>query len=472
MTEKLIELLESAHTATVSGNHAMAVQAFEQVHALLPTDVTIALALANALVLHGKKHQSRETLHQAFRHGDWSDPKVAFALGTALLDDGACHDARVCFEHTVRAFPNDAAAHGALAAALRGSAKPDAAWHHAERALALSPKTPALLLTAAQVRHDLRDFPRALSLVDRALALRPGHGPTILQRAFTTLIQGATTQGWHDYESRALPVPPTSAKVWNGEPLHGQSILVTAEQGVGDQFQFCRFIGALRERGASRVLVECHADAVSLFTASGFDAVARGCTQETDWHVPMASLPHRLQAGADTYSHLVPYLAPPPDQTPVNTLRPNTGSPASPPRRFGVVWAGNPDFTGRELRHLDPELLTKLVGIPGIEWVSLQVGAAAQLAPQKMTSVTLTSDWGNTAALLKSLDGLVTVDTGTAHLAGAMGVPAWVLLSYVPDWRWGTEGTQSVWYPSVRLIRQIRPGDWESTISQLAEELS
>lgn len=464
-----MEWLDDAQTALTRGDHASAVTAFEHLHAALPADVSIAMALANAFALSDNATQSRETLLGAFRHGDWTDPAVAFALGSALLERGEPHAAAECISRTVKAFPNDAAAHSAFAGALRASARPTLAWTHAERALKLAPKNPTILLTAAQVRHDLHDFARALSLLDRATALRPDHAPTTLQRAFTTLIEGVGERAWTFFEARPQPTPDSNAKRWRGEPLSGGSILVTAEQGMGDQFQFSRFVGELKQLGAGRVIMECHADAVSLFAQSGYDAVARGTVVETDWHVPIMSLPYQLKTDTDTFRNRVPYLTVPNTGVAESTI---PAPVATPTRKLGVVWAGNPDFLGRASRDLDPALLPQLVKIPGVEWVSLQLGDAARHTPAQMTKVDLTRSWADTASVLSALDGLVTVDTGMAHLAGALNLPTWVLVSYVSDWRWGTESRSSAWYPSVRVIRQTSPGDWNSVIEQLREEFA
>ena len=238
-------------------------------------------------------------------------------------------------------------------------------------------------------------------------------------------------------------------------------MLVTAEQGVGDQFQFVRFVPLLRERGAGRVVVECHADAVSLLSANGFEAVARGAPPETDWHVPLLSLPHRLQLGSAVGGERVPYLRAP-------------GAPARRAdgrRRLGLVWAGNPSFPGRVTRDLDVERLPEILAIPGIDWLSLQFGEAGDAAPDGLARAELPGDWAATASLLADLDGLVTTDTGIAHLAGAMGVPTWVMLQHVPDWRWGLRGDTTPWYPTARLVRQAKWGDWRGVVARLETAL-
>lgn len=256
--------------------------------------------------------------------------------------------------------------------------------------------------------------------------------------------------------------------------LTSRALSSPAEQGVGDQFQFARFIAPLAARVPSRVVVECHADAVSLFAASGFDAVARGAAPETEWHVPMLSLPHRLGLDKDVLPSAVPYLhAAPPD----HGSKPDTRIvPLAPrgQRGLGVVWAGNPAFTGRATRDFDVSLLPSLLDVDGVQWFSLQFGddhVAGSAGFERLARVPLSREWLQTASVLRQLDGLVTTDTGIAHLAGAMGIRCWVLLQHVPDWRWGLTGTTTPWYPTVRLVRQARPGDWAGVVSALHREL-
>jgi hypothetical protein len=237
-------------------------------------------------------------------------------------------------------------------------------------------------------------------------------------------------------------------------------VLVCAEQGIGDQFQFVRFLSALTARGAARVIVECHADVVPLLRANGLEAVARGTDLETDWHVPLLSLPNRLDLDTNVMGDTVPYL-----RAPVESSR--GPRQASAPRRLGIVWAGNPSFPGRITRDFAAALLPELAAMPGVQWVSLQFGEEGSQAPESFERIELPRNWLDTASLLAQLDGLVTTDTGIAHLAGAMGIPGWVLLQAIPDWRWGMGPGDTPWYPTLRLLRQRTPGDWGSVVDAL-----
>ncbi|WP_309672454.1 tetratricopeptide repeat protein [Gemmatimonas sp.] len=466
--------LVAGQTALDAGHHAEAAAAFSRVQEALPGEITAALMVANAWKLAGKPMAVRDALLSVFLHETESTAGPAsiesanvtaiYELGAALLDAGAPSEARQLFERVVRRRPKDPAALGALAGATRADGDPQRAWPIVQRAMAIAPQQPSLLLTAAQIRHALGDLTRARYWLDRAEAVRPAHDPTRLQRALTLLTSGPSAEGWADFEHRGLPSPPgTGAAAWHGESLVGQSILVTTEQGQGDNFQFVRYVAELSRRGASRVLVECHPGAVSLFVASGFDAVAKGEAPATDWYVPMLSLPHWLGTGVDLASEGIPYLL-----TGVGAT-PRSGSAR---RRVGVVWQGNPAFLATTLRDFDVSLLPRLLDVADVEWVSLQYGATGGEMPEKLLKPQLSANWLDTALLLGDMDAIVSVDTGIAHLAGAMGIPTVVLLPFTPDWRWGLGTDRSPWYPATRLIRQQAPRDWASCIGPLHAALA
>jgi tetratricopeptide (TPR) repeat protein len=465
MTEALERALQAGETALASGDMAAATSAFEAAWHEAPDSVPLALALANVHRLRDSLVTQREVLERAFATGDWSEEQVAYALGSALLEVGAADAALRCFNAVRARRPRDPAVLGALAAAHRVNGEASRAWPFIREALQLAPGTAAHLLIAAQVRHELGDLPGAEDWLDKAERARPDHAPTRVQRAYTSLLRGPSAAGWALFESRPLPEPATGAAPWRGEPLREQSIVVTAEQGVGDQFQFLRFLAALKERGAGHVVVECHAHAVSLLQANGIEAVPRGTAPITAYHVPLMSLPHRCGLGAAVFGERVPYLRSPLHRTA------STAAGTTPRRRLGLVWAGNPAFPGRGTRDFDPALLPLLVDSADVEWISLQQGVAGADAPPGVRQAGALPDWAATAALLQELDGLVTTDTGIAHLAGAMGVPTWVLLQKVPDWRWGLSGTTTPWYPTLTLVRQPQPGDWRGVVERLAQAL-
>ena len=465
MSHALTQWLLQGQDALERDDPAAAVTAFALALNAAPANTGIALALANAHRLSGDTLGARTVLCAAQQRVDGATAEDLHALGTALLEVGSPVEAHECFVQVLQARPSDPAAHGALASAKRALGDAGRAWPLVQRALQLAPMHPALLLTAAQIRHDLGDSRGAHRWLDAAEAARPDHRPTRMQRAYTTLSGGVSAAGWEALEARPLPIPPTRARAWHGEPLEGCDIVVTAEQGVGDQFQFVRFVSLLASLGPSRIVVECHADAVSLFAANGLAAVARGQLPDTAWHVPLLSLPHRLRLGDAVEGRSVPYLR----ALGASSAIAERDLRARP--RLGLVWAGNPEYPGRTTRDLDVALLPVITGFDAVEWVSLQQGAEATADRPNLLTIPPLQSWAATAATLARLDGLVTTDTGIAHLAGAMGVPTWIMLQAAPDWRWGSTGATTPWYPTMRLLRQQRSGDWTAVVAELLREL-
>ena len=381
--------LAEGQRALDTGHYRSAAEAFARVYAEMPRELTVARMVAHAWRLAGDVVAERQVLQAAFRQALPGDVQALHELGGALLETGAATEARACFDRVVKKRPKDAGAIGALASAMRAEGNPQRAWVLIQQALKSSPRHPTLLLTAAQIRYALHDARGSLRWLDQADAVRPEHQVQRQQRAFSSLVTGPSAAGWAHFEARGLPAAPNGSVPWTGEPLEGRSILVVMEQGLGDLFHFARYIPLLRERGARRIVIEVPASAVSLFETSGFTGdLFVACTRETvpatDLHVPVLSLPHRLAVDADTVPGSVPYLH---IGEPVPT-------PARPARRVGLVWKGNPAFPGTHLRDLDAASVRAIVAMPGIEWVSLQFGAAL---PEALTPSTLCGDWLDTA---------------------------------------------------------------------------
>lgn len=459
--------LADGQQALDEGRYREAAQAFARARDALPSEWALHQMTANAWRLAGDIVAERTVLRTAFAHARPADIEGLYALGSALLGSGAPTEARVCFEAVVAQRPRDAAALSALASARRADGDPHGAWPLVQRALTLAHKMPAVFLTAAQVRHALGDTAGARTWLAKAEKIRPGHPLQQIQLAFAHLIEGASAAGWAAFEARGLPALPAGVRDWHGESLAGQSIAVVMEQGLGDLFHFVRYVRRLEARGASRVIVECPASTVSLLVASGFDAVPVGQLPPTDWAVPLLSLPHRLGSDGDVASELVPYLHP------GNVSAPRDRGDG--PRRMGLVYKGNPAFLATALRDLDYSALGQALISQGIQWVWLQYGESVptELANSNSLEIPqLSENWLDTALLMSSLDGVVSVDTATAHLAGAMGLPVWVLVPHAPDWRWGLEGSASPWYPTATLVRQTRPRDWERVVAELLGQLT
>lgn len=308
----------------------------------------------------------------------------------------------------------------------------------------------------------------------RALALDPDNVEAHWNIANLLLLQGRWTEGFAEYEWRLrraeAPKPEWPNPAQTAADFDGKRVLLWAEQGVGDAIQFLRYTADVAER-AQTVSVFCQPGLRSLVeTCPGINA-AIGVGDDLpafDVHVPLCSLAHILGKTDPYGSWSGPYLHAPKEasfKVPKEI------------RKIGLVWGGNRAFAFDHLRSFDAETYLPLLDIPGTAFFSLQVGerSAAQTSGAFQDKVTdlgsKLSNFAETASIMASLDLIISSDTAVAHLAGAMGCPAWILLHTLADWRWLTRRTDSPWYPSLRLFRQQALGDWGSVIDQVRAEL-
>lgn len=320
----------------------------------------------------------------------------------------------------------------------------------------------------------------AMTLAPRSETARFNLGVALLRR-------GAFAEGWRHYHARLRSDAPTirigerrlPCPEWGGSPLAGRTILVHGEQGLGDHLQFVRFLRDLKEQGA-RVVLACPGPLARLFAELPWiDALLAPPAGEerldlsgvrADCHAPLLSLPYRL--GLDRVPALAaPYLhAAPARAASAGTASAGTGL------KVGLVWRGNPDHPDDRNRSLAPDRLAPLLRRPGVAFFSLQKDATAEELAGLGGPVTDLGggldDLTDAAARIAQLDLLITVDTAMAHLAGAMGKPVWILLSFLTDWRWLAEGDTTPWYPSARLFRQQRPQDWTGALAQVRRALA
>jgi Tfp pilus assembly protein PilF len=424
---------------------------------MAPDSLPIAQVTANAFRLADDVVNERAIWRNIFQIKDNLAINERHDLGARLLAVGAPLEALTLFRGVCRERPTDPGAWSALASALRASGSLDEAWIAVQRALELDPDHPTVLLTAAQIRHAVGDLTGALRWLQRAEAIRLNHRATCFQRGMTKLLAGDYATGWKDFECRDRVSPRPGIRTWNGEPLDGGSLLITAEQGLGDLFQFVRFVQPLRERGAARVVVEAPPSTHRLLEWNGFEVCTPSEGPVTDWQLPLLSLPFQLGfIPPATGAGAAPYLSAP---------EPRARQEAKTLQPIGFTWMGNPAFRATVLRDFDPGLIQAVGQLPGVQWMSLQYDVPAP--PGFVASDLRGGDWLETAVQLRALAGVVTVDTSIAHLAGALGLPTAVLLPFSPDWRWGLETESTHWYGSVRLIRQQAPCDWRSVFPSL-----
>ena len=458
LLSNLEQHLATGRQALEEERYREAALSFAAVVTLLPSEWSIWQMAAQAWNLAGDRVREREAWRGAYAHWAGEDVRNLFGIGAGLLQCGAPFEATTCLERVAAALPRDSSALGALAAAYRSSGQLTRAWRTIQRALTISPRSPTLCLTAAQIRHAQGNLADAHRWLDKADRLRPNHGPTQLQRGLTTLLAGPSAPGWAGFEERGLPSCHSGGAPWRGESLTGASIVVLAEQGVGDLFHFLRFIPVLADRGPASLIVEAHGSTHALLERNGLTVVNPGNAPKTDWCVPVLSLPHVLGIDGDYVTNRFPYVVT--GDLPSPSRRRPSGRP-----RIGVTWKGNPGFLATALRDFNFALLPELSSLMDAEWISLQLD---EPVPEGFQNAGVRSpDWLETARLLESLDCVISVDTAIAHLAGAMGLSPIVLLPYSPDWRWGLASATTAWYPGMQLIRQAAPNEWRSVLPEL-----
>jgi tetratricopeptide (TPR) repeat protein len=354
----------------------------------------------------------------------------------------------------------------------------DAVAYH-QQALALSPDYAPAHYNLGIAYEELGRLDDALESYGRAQALTPDNADAHWNEALLRLLRGEYAPGWAKYDwrlkrSRTAP-PRPELPLWQGEDLAGKTILLQAEQGYGDTVQFVRYAAPLKARGA-RVIVACQAGLPRLIATAegvdeviGWDAPAPGA----DVYVPLLSLPGLFGTTLDTVPASTPYLRAQPEL--VEGWR---GRLKSPGLNVGLVWRGNPGNSINHKKSIPLDALGPLLDVPGVNWYAIQADATDEdleallgHGPIEACGPEL-SDWADTAALVSALDVVVSVDTGVAHLAGALGRELWVPLSHIPDWRWLLDRPDSPWYPSARLFRQPVFGDWRDVIARMCAELS
>ena len=461
--------------ALAGGDMTLAAECLERASALRPGHIETLVAFARALLACGRFVEARDAATRATALAPAS-ADAWFLAGTAHRAVGDAREGMAALRHAILLAPAHASAHLNLGSALADLDLLDEAEAHMRHATRLDPGLPeahASLGWLLAARGELEGSKQASRM---AIELRPDFARAHWNLSVSHLLGGEFEEGWREYEWRkrhdlfAHDFPPLPGPEWQGEALAGRAILVRAEQGLGDTIQLARFLPMLAARGATVSLACAAALAPLLRTAPGVSAVVARESPGVahDVWVDQLSLPGLLGIRLETIPGSLGYLA-------ADPARARSWNGRLPPGlRVGLVWSGNPRHGNDARRLLATASLAPLMAVPGANFVSLQVGprvaGISELFGVPDRSADLT-DFAETAALVANLDLVVAVDTATAHLAGALGVPVWVMLPYAPDWRWMTARGDSPWYRSMRLFRQTRPGDWSGPVEAIADGL-
>jgi tetratricopeptide (TPR) repeat protein len=400
-------------------------------------------------------------------------------LGSIYQEQGALEQALSHYQQALAANPTDANILNRIGVVLQTQHKSQLAIHFHQRALENQPHNLDALNGMAKVLLDEGKVEEALDYVHQALEIQPDHLIARYNRALMLLTQGQFEAGFPEYEWRLqtaeFPPCPFRQPKWDGSDLNGKTLLLHAEQGLGDTIQFIRYAAIATQKGG-RVILTCHKPLMRLLsTVPGIDQITPMGTPlpAFDVYVPLLSLPGILGTRIDTVPAEVPYLHVPEVSFQLPSARIN------PPRlKVGLVWSGGNLYKHNQSRSFSLQVLEPLLAMPEIAFYSLQKGI-----PQiEITTLgwqdkiidlnDRLTDMADTAAAIAQLDLVITVDTSVAHLAGALGKPVWVMLAQVPDWRWMQHRLDSPWYPTMRLFRQQQPGDWQGVMTEIVQALA
>jgi tetratricopeptide (TPR) repeat protein len=427
-------------------------------------------------------------------------------LGYVLERQNKFEEATRSYEQALLIDPNYAEAFNNLGNALDRQDQLDEAVSCYQKALALKPHCAETHNDFATVRMRQGLFSEAAAGYERALHLKPNFPAARLNRSLLRLLLGDLEQGWPDFDWRqprpGFVIRRFSQPLWDGADLTGLTILIYAEQGFGDTIQFIRFVQQVKDRGG-RVIVECQPQMLQLLASvQGIDSLVAegGQLPHFDVQAPLLSLPGILGTSLATIPNAVPYLQT--DQALVKRWQQelemsDIRHPTSDVKkadighcnavtgrvfRVGIAWQGNTSYRYDGQRSIPFKHFAPLGRVEGAQLISLQKGfgteqldSFAGQCPCLDLGCRLDQGTGafvETAAVMANLDLVICSDTALAHLAGALGVPVWVAVNKVPDWRWLLEREDSPWYPTMRLFRQTNRGCWDEVFERIAEELS
>ena len=455
-----------------------------------PSDTSDRLtALAEGLGLAYSRGEAEQALRLCDRLLELSPdhPGALHVKGATLCRRGDSQPGLALLRRVIDLRPDYALAHADLGTALHDLDRSDEALPSLQRAVDLRPDNPHVFNTLGNALRRRERHQEVLDAFDRAIGLQANHAPAHLNRSLCLLELGRWREGFEGYEWRwrvdEFPTRPlrTDRPRWDGSRLAGKTLLLTAEQGLGDVIQFSRYAAALAARGA-RVLVRCQravADVVA--TVDGVAGVHVGTEPpEVDCHCPLISLPGLLGTTPERIPARVPYMSVPPVSA--KRFAPRVAAIRRP--RVGLVWTTQtvrpdkyPQSNRDKLAKCVPiSLLGRLIAVQDVQFIALQpelaAGDSAWLREHRVMNVgPELASFADTAAVIAGLDLLISIDTSVAHLGGALAAPTWTLLPRPADWRWFAGREDSAWYPGMRLFRQPQIGDWQAVVARVATEL-
>ncbi len=428
----------------------------------------------------------RENFEEAsvcFRRALELKPDLAEAhnnLGSALSEQGKFDEAAACFRRALDLKPDYADAYHNLGSLSERQEQLDEAMAYHRKALTLQPDHAEAhdgLGIALMAGNRLDE---AVACYRQAIWLKPDFATAHRNHALALLLSGRFEEGWPEYEWRwkckGVEEPVLRKPRWTGTTVAGARILLRSEQGHGDTLQFIRYAQLVKQR-CGTVIIECQPPLARLLASCpGVDSVvATGAPlPEFDFHIPLLSLPGVFGTSLENILAKVPYLWPRADL--VEQWKDELGEGGA--FKIGIAWQGKEAYAKDRFRSIPLAHFAGIAQVHPVRVYSLQMGLGREQLTHSISQWPITDlgdrlgDFHDTAAIVRNLDLVITCDSAPAHLAGALGVRVWVALSFAPDWRWMLEHTDSPWYPTMRLFRQSRPGDWDGVFRAIEGELA
>jgi Flp pilus assembly protein TadD len=442
----------------------------------------LGLALADSGDCKAAVASYRQALRLRPNYGE-----AHYNLGLVLAKMARLDEAIASYRQALQFKPDYAEAYNNLGVALGNQDRLEESVASFRQALRLKPdyaeacyNAGTVLTSAGSLRLRERKLQEAIAYYQQALLIKPDYAVAHKDLAMAWLRLGNFEQGWPEYEWRwkcpDVHCPTLAQPRWDGGPLAGRTILLQAEQGLGDTLQFARYAPLVEQHGG-KVLLTCQPALFRLLaTCPGVDRLLTTGSPLPDFDVqaPLLSLPGIFRTDLATIPAQVPYLSADPELE----HRWRRELELWPGFKIGIAWQGNPAHAQDRQRSLPLAHFEPLARLPGTQLFSLQVGPGAEQLQQigfpviDLGSRFNPASFDDAAAAMMALDLVITVDSAIAHLAGALGLPVWVLLAYLPDWRWLLDREESPWYPTMRLFRQDEPGDWNGVVGRVVTVLA
>jgi tetratricopeptide (TPR) repeat protein len=500
-----------------SGRQEDAIERYEQALVINPDYAEVFNNLGNALRELDKQQEAINHYEKALiLNRDFAE--AYNNLGLVIQDLDRQEESTKHFKKAIVIKPDYAEAHNNLGNALKEINQQEEAIKHYKQALIIRPDYVETRTNLGLMYHEMGELEEAIKQYEQALIIRPDYaeahyqlGNTLQELArleeaikhyqlaisikpdyaeahynmgLTYLLKGALREGWRNYEwryktkkfkhyKRVIDKPK-----WNGTSLKNRTILIHAEQGLGDTIQFIRYAPIVANTGGN-VIVECHPGIIHLFESykNSVTFIGKGePLPDFDVHCSLLSLPGILNTTIDTIPSEINYIHT--DKRLASSWKEKLSN--SNKFKIGIFWQGNKNHNRDKFRSIPLKNFESLLSFSEIDFINLQKGEGHEQVIEYgfsnlITDYTAEMDneerFSDTAALMQSLDLVIGTDTAIIHLAGAMGIPTWLLLPFHPDWRWMLKIEDTPWYPTMRLFRQEEIGNWHTVVKKIEREL-